>query len=298
MTHAREPGDRRPIGISPDSWGVWFAEDPRQPAWADFLDGARATGYGAVELGPLGYLPTDAATLKRELGSRELRLSGAFVAVNLAAAARGEVPEAVLAAARLTAAADGEHMLVMDEPYVNLMTGSRTRPEDPMDDRHEVADGLSRLVERFATLGLQTVLHPHPFTAVSSAADIDAVLSAVDQLELCVDLGQLIYVGADPVQVATDWLPRVSVVHLKDANEDAIRMAKERGLPFVITLAAGLFTELGRGSADLAGLVRSLGGRAWPGWWVVEQPLYPVAGANHERSAAMNARAFARVLDG
>ena len=47
------------LGTAPDSWGVWFPDDPKQVPWNQFLDEAAAAGYTAVELGPFGYLPTN-----------------------------------------------------------------------------------------------------------------------------------------------------------------------------------------------------------------------------------------------
>ncbi|MBT2475291.1 2-keto-myo-inositol dehydratase, partial [Microbacterium sp. ISL-103] len=49
------PGLR--IGTAPDSWGVWFPDDPKQVPWQRFLDEVVAAGYSWIELGPYGYLP-------------------------------------------------------------------------------------------------------------------------------------------------------------------------------------------------------------------------------------------------
>jgi inosose dehydratase len=61
------------VGSAPDSWGVWFPDDPEQVPWQRFLDEVSACGYEWIELGPYGYLPTDPARLADELGSRGLR---------------------------------------------------------------------------------------------------------------------------------------------------------------------------------------------------------------------------------
>jgi inosose dehydratase len=67
------------FGTAPDSWGVWRPEHPSQPPWPRFLDEAQAAGYRWIELGPFGYLPTDAGRLADELGRRELGLlAGTF----------------------------------------------------------------------------------------------------------------------------------------------------------------------------------------------------------------------------
>ena len=64
------------LGSCPDSWGVWFADDPRQTPWDRFLDELAAAGYQWLELGPYGYLPTDPARLRDELGQRGLKVAG------------------------------------------------------------------------------------------------------------------------------------------------------------------------------------------------------------------------------
>ncbi len=61
------------LGTCPDSWGVWFADDPLQTPWTRFLDEVAEVGYQWLELGPFGYLPSDQARLTDELGRRGLR---------------------------------------------------------------------------------------------------------------------------------------------------------------------------------------------------------------------------------
>ena len=51
------------VGIAPDSWGVWFADDPRQTPWERYLDEIAQLGFRHTELGPFGYLPTDRGRL-------------------------------------------------------------------------------------------------------------------------------------------------------------------------------------------------------------------------------------------
>ena len=63
------------VGSAPDSWGVWFANDPQQTPWERFLDEVAAAGYTRIELGPYGYLPTDPSRLKEELGKRGLEMA-------------------------------------------------------------------------------------------------------------------------------------------------------------------------------------------------------------------------------
>ena len=67
------------VGSAPDSWGVWFPDDPQQTPYTRFLDEVAASGYEWIELGPYGYLPTDPRQLSDELAARNLRLSAGTV---------------------------------------------------------------------------------------------------------------------------------------------------------------------------------------------------------------------------
>ena len=63
------------IGGAADSWGIWFSDDRHQMPWQRFLDEVAEAGYGWLELGPYGYLPTDLTVLRSELDRRGLKIS-------------------------------------------------------------------------------------------------------------------------------------------------------------------------------------------------------------------------------
>ena len=67
------------IGSAPDSWGVWFPDDPKQTPWQRFMDEVVEAGYNWIELGPYGYLPTNPTMLQTELDKRNLKVSAGFV---------------------------------------------------------------------------------------------------------------------------------------------------------------------------------------------------------------------------
>jgi sugar phosphate isomerase/epimerase len=67
------------VGSAPDSWGVWFPDDPKQTLYTRFLDEVAASGYEWIELGTYGYLPTDPKRLFEELAARDLKLSAGTV---------------------------------------------------------------------------------------------------------------------------------------------------------------------------------------------------------------------------
>ena len=82
MTTTPAPGadlSRLRLGTAPDSWGVWFPDDPHQVPWQQFLDEVVQGGYEWIELGPYGYLPTDPSQLRDELDQRGLTVTAGTI---------------------------------------------------------------------------------------------------------------------------------------------------------------------------------------------------------------------------
>ena len=73
------------LATAPVTWGVWertVERDDLVPP-ADLLAAATSLGYGAIELGPPGYLGTDAASVRQTLEPFGVALVGAFVLLHL-----------------------------------------------------------------------------------------------------------------------------------------------------------------------------------------------------------------------
>src|SRR3982751_1358397 len=71
------------LGTAPDSWGVWFPEDPHQVTWRQYLDELPRAGYVYTDRAPQGSLPQDPARLRDELDSRGLTACGGTVFAGL-----------------------------------------------------------------------------------------------------------------------------------------------------------------------------------------------------------------------
>src|SRR5439155_1959953 len=123
------------LGSAPDSWGVWFADDPKQTPWTRFLDEIAEVGYEWTELGPFGYLPKDEEVLREELGRRGLRVSGTFVMFDFEAPGAWEQQaEEVRRTCALLADLQAPFLILIDDVYSNLWTGEARVPralDDP-----------------------------------------------------------------------------------------------------------------------------------------------------------------------
>src|SRR2546429_9688928 len=72
------------IASAPVSWGIMESvEPPSQYPYSRVLDEIAKAGYAGTELGPYGFLSSDAAKLREELNKPSLTLSSAFVAIPL-----------------------------------------------------------------------------------------------------------------------------------------------------------------------------------------------------------------------
>ena len=224
-------------------------------------------GLPATELGAPGFLPDDAQELRTELGEYGMRLLGGFTPVVLHdKAVREETLRQATATAELFERAGASvfvSAVVLDPQW------SVPRSLDAQEQRTMV-EMFARIDEICAEHGLEQVLHPHVQTLVETRADVERVLDSCD-VHWCLDTGHLAIGGVDPVQFAVEAFDRVGHVHLKDVNLALAGPVLARETSIMAATQAGLFTPLGQGDVDIAGVVSALESRGYDGWYVIEQ---------------------------
>ena len=103
------------IGNAPCSWGVEFADDPRNPPWERVLDECKAAGYDGIELGPIGFMPEDPALLGDALSLRDLTLIGGVVFRPFHDEAKwDEVMDASVRTCKALVAHGAKHLVLID----------------------------------------------------------------------------------------------------------------------------------------------------------------------------------------
>jgi inosose dehydratase len=162
MTAAPSPVlDRIRIGSAPDSWGVWFPDDPQQVPWQRFLDEVAQSGYQWIELGPYGYLPTDPARLTDETARRGLTVSAGtvFTALHRGSAVWDATWEHVSQVAELTKAMGARHLVVIPEFWRDPTSGERTESDTLNAGQFsDLCSGMERLGRQVReTFGLDIV---------------------------------------------------------------------------------------------------------------------------------------------
>ncbi|HEV3362025.1 MAG TPA: sugar phosphate isomerase/epimerase [Pseudonocardiaceae bacterium] len=223
-------------------------------------------GLVATEFGPDGFLP-DAPREKVDLlAGHGLRAVGGFVPVVLHDPARDALLglDAVLAAF-VTAGAD-TLVLAADTG----LTGYDERVE--LDERQwrTLLDNLDRIAEAAREHGITATLHPHVGTIIEQESEVGRVLES-SRIPLCLDTGHLLIGGSDPAKLAREVPERIAHTHLKDVNADLARSVQKGQMPYTAAVKAGIYRPLGAGDVDIAGIVLSLEGAGYTGWYVLEQ---------------------------
>jgi inosose dehydratase len=148
------------IGTAPDSWGIWFASDPRQTPASRFLD-----------------------ELKSALNRHNLQVSASFVMGHIEQGGSfARMEKEVLLVGALLQECGAQYLVLIDDTYTDLFTGeptgaTRLKPEE-WKRLLEGTNFLARLAaEKF---GLKLTFHPHAQTHVESEEQIEELLEGTD----------------------------------------------------------------------------------------------------------------------
>lgn len=291
-----------PIGNAPCSWGVEFADDPRNPPWEQVLDEASRTGYAGIELGPIGFLPEDPARLADALAARNLTLIGGVLFRPFHdVAAWDELLDAAHRTGRSLKAHGAEHFVIIDS-IADFRVPTAGRPDEATRLDEQAWRGMVdrvRTVAKIATedYGLTASIHAHTAGCIEFRDEIDRVLEDIDErlLKLCIDTGHCVYAGYDPVAYYRLHRERTAYLHFKDisASVKAAAIAERTG--FYDACAQGIFCTLGNGLVDFAGLKAAIDETGFSGWGTVEQDCDPGAGNLVEADARANAQFLKRL---
>ena len=271
------------IGSAPDSWGVWYADDPAQTPWERFLDEVSAAGYTRIELGPYGYLPTDPARLSDELDKRGLTMTAGTIFEHL------HRPDSwdstwrdVSAAARLSAAMGARHLVVIPEFWRDPSTGAVLEDSElSAEEWPRYADQMNRLARAIRDeFGQQIQFHPHADTHVDTHANVERFLAETDPdlVTLCLDTGHISYCDGDNLKLIQDYPERIGYVHLKQVDPAVMEKVRAEGIGFGEAVKLGAMCEPPRGIPDLAPILSALADLDHVELFaIVEQDLYPCA---------------------
>ena len=267
------------LGTAPDSWGVWFPEDPKQVSWRQFLDEVTEAGYEWIELGPYGYLPTDPERLRDELGQRGLRLSGGavFAGLHRGEAAYQDAVKDCRQEAELLTALGAEYLVLLPELYSD---GSAivTPTTLGVESWRLMTTGMSRLARLlYDEYGVKLVFHPHADSHVETQVQVELFLEDTDPevVNLCLDTGHVSYRRGDNLEIIRKYPERVTYVHLKQVDPAVIDRVEKEHLTLGDAVPLGAMVEPPLGVPDMPPLLDALGALDADLFAIVEQDMYP-----------------------
>jgi inosose dehydratase len=255
------------IAGAPISWGVCEV-----PGWGyqlepnKVLGEMRELGLAATELGPDGFLPADPDELAATLDEYGLEAVGGFTPVLAHEAGHDPVPDiAGLLDAYIAAKAE-----VMVLAAVTGVDGYDSRPELDGDGWNTLLTNLDRLHDAAADRGIRAVLHPHVGTMIEKKDEVNRVLDG-STIPLCLDTGHLLIGGTNPLELVRAAADRITHTHLKDVHADFAARVQSGDLTYTQAVAQGMYTPLGTGDAEIAGVVKHLLDQGFDGWFTLEQ---------------------------
>ena len=270
------------IGNAPCSWGVEFADDPRNPTWKTVLKECAEAGYKGIELGPVGYMPEDPAILADALAEFDLELIGGVV---FRAYHDPNAWDDVLDATHRTATAlrahGAKHMVLIDSisPRRAPTAGRATEAEQM--DREEWVAYRDRIAEsaRIGTeeYALTVGIHAHAAGFMDFEPELEKLLDEVDEniLKICFDTGHHSYAGFDPVAFMKRYINRISYMHFKDIDPKVKADVIANRTGFYDACGQGIFCKLGEGDVDFPTVRQVLIDNGFEGWCTVEQDCDP-----------------------
>ena len=270
------------IGTAPDSWGVWFADDPRQTPWRRFLDEVVTAGYEWIELGPYGYLPTDPHELSDALDSRGLKVSAGtvFTGFHKGPEQWDRAWSQALQVAGLASKLGAQHLVVIPDLWrsdaTTAMLESRTLDDEGWSRMAAGHDRLGKaLLEEF---GVHQQFHSHADSHVGTRREVERFLAETDEryTNLCLDTGHYAYYGGDNLALIAAHPSRIGYLHLKQVDPGLIFDVLKNDVPFASAVGQGIMIEPPGGLPVLAPIIEAVAEIDPEIFGIVEQDLYPI----------------------
>ncbi|QBX99406.1 myo-inositol catabolism protein [Rhodophyticola sp. CCM32] len=270
------------IGNAPCSWGVEFADDPRNPDWQSVLQQCAEAGYTGIELGPVGFMPEDPAVLGEALAKHDLDLIGGVVFRPFHDPdAWEDVMDGALRTCKALTAHSAQHLVLIDS------ISPRRAPTAGRADEAEQMDAAEWAAyrDRIATIarigaeeyGLTVGIHAHAAGFMDFEPELERLLDEVDEqiLKICFDTGHHSYAGFDPVGFMKRHMGRISYMHFKDIDPSVKADVIARRTGFYDACGQGIFCNLGQGDVDFPAVRHLLLEAGFQGWCTVEQDCDP-----------------------
>jgi inosose dehydratase len=249
-------------------------------------------GFNALELGPYGYLPSDAALLTEELTKRNLQIvAGTLYDDLVSKESFNRIVKKTHEICRVlssvpVAAPLGDQKQI--PPYYVVIDA--VKPEREKLPRSLKASSLSSDLWRqmvshikeiakisYDVYGVRSVIHHHAGGYIDYMDEIDMILHDIpeDYLGVCFDTGHAYYAGIDPEQGIRRYGSRMEYVHFKDVDKSVYDDVIHKKIGFYEACFQRLMCPIGEGALDYSAIGNALIDIDYHGWITLEQDRHP-----------------------
>lgn len=143
--------------------------------------------------------------------------------------------------------------------------------------------------------GLRLAVLPRLGSMIQGPADIERFLVGTEA-GLCLDIGHLVLLGADPIEVLELAAGRIQHVRLNDIDADLAAQVREGRLDYAEAVKRELFRPMGSGDARVERVVEALRRSHYNGWYTLEQDVRLSSQLDDPLPRIKHALAYARPL--
>jgi inosose dehydratase len=240
----------------------------------DCLSDCRKIGFDGIEKGH--KMPNDGAALKACLASYGLRYAAGWHSTNLLVNDIETEMASLRRFIEMTKAAGGDHINACEcSNTVHGKDGVPVNERPIMSDAEweRFSKGYEILSRLAAEQGVKMGYHHHMGSIIESAADIDRFMAMAGPFtRLLLDTGHCTFGGADPAEVASKYMDRVTHIHCKNIRPEVMREVRAQRLSFLEGVRRGVFTVPGdpEGCVDFSPVLKIAAGHGYKGWLVIE----------------------------
>ena len=290
------------LATAPCSWGVWYPDGtPSGTPYITFLDQAAAAGYDALELGPIGYLPTKIKELKRELEKRSLSIcSGtvcyAFDQIETLTIIKDDLDQIC----NLLVKHNAKYLVAMDGSDVGQFSEKKEFiPAERKAHFFQIIRDMSGYT--FEHYGIKTVFHPHIKSLYEYEYEIENLMEQT-QIDLCFDTGHHAYCNGGTEKgdrSALDFIlkypERIAYIHFKNVKGAIRKRVIEEGIDSDQAFDMDVMCDLEDGIIDFNELKVVLEKVNYKGIGVIEQDM-PRATSDQAFAAAIRNLNFLKLI--
>jgi len=258
------------LALSPACWGINDAPD-----WGPqlnvnrVLSEAESVGEGAVTAGPSGFLPDRSDDARALLKHHRLQVvAGQVQAVLHHYGIRGPELTHIDGHAHWLAAIGADTLVLSAIPQRDASIDRRVMLTSA--EWAHLIHLIGSVQHLCARHGLQLAIQPRYGSSIQGPEDIERLLVG-SEAGICLDMGQLVLSGADPLEVLDLAETRILHVHLNDVDGTLAAQVRDRSLGYAEAVSHFLFKPLGEGVAPVARVVEALRVGGYRGWFTLEQ---------------------------